>query len=151
MKTKTIPELLRENEFFSELPDDDIEFIAGCAQIAHFAKGKFVMLAGEPCTHFYLVRTGRAVVEVETANRARVIHSPGPGDLIGWSWVLPPATWRYDVRVIEDISAIAFDAECVRRKCEEDTEFGYHIYRRILELVIERLMATRIQMLDMFA
>lgn len=151
MKTQSISDVLAKHDFFADMSPEHIDFIAGCATIVHFRVGDFVMLAGEPCTHFYLARSGRAVVEVETGNQTRVIHSPGPGDIIGWSWVMPPAIWRYDVRVTEEMSAIAFDAKCVREKCEADYEFGYHIYKRILEIVIERFMATRIQMMDVYA
>ena len=151
MKTFSIAEVLTKHDFFSGLRPEHIDFISGCASIMQFPKGKFMLMAGDPSSHFYLIRSGHAVVEIETGNQIRVINSPGPDDLVGWSWILPPATWRYDVRVTEDVSAIAFDAECVRKKCDEDFEFGYYVYREILKIVIERLMASRIQMLDMYA
>ncbi|MCB0717586.1 MAG: cyclic nucleotide-binding domain-containing protein [Bacteroidetes bacterium] len=151
MKTHSIAEILSAHEFFSDMKPEHIEFISGCAKVSHFASGKFMILAGEPADNFYLIRSGHTAVEIEIGNQVRTIHSPGPGEFVGWSWILPPARWRYDVRVVEDVSAISFDAECVRKKCEADFEFGYHIYRRILKIVIERLMATRIQMIDMYA
>ncbi len=151
MKTLSIKDLLGRTDFARGMSADDIEFLSGCASFARFSRGEFMMLAGDPCDHFYLIREGKAAVEVESGNQVSVIYAPSPGDIVGWSWTMPPSVCRYDVRVMDSVSAIDFDARCVLRKCEEDNRFGYHVYKRILEVVIERLMATRVQMLDMYS
>jgi CRP-like cAMP-binding protein len=110
-----------------------------------------MVLRGNPTTEFYLIRKGRAALEVDAGNNTCVIHTVSKGNVIGWSWVEPPFRWRYDVRVIEPVRAIAFDAECVRQKCEADPVFGYEMYKRFIRIVINRLMATRVQLTDMYA
>jgi CRP-like cAMP-binding protein len=151
MKTQSISALLAREEFFRDMTEDQLDFIAGCASNVHFKEGKFIGFRGKLTTHFFLVRRGRASLEVDAANRTVIVQTISEGHVVGWSWLEPPYTWRYDVRALDDVSAIAFDAACVREKCEGDRVFGYEMYKRFIRLVIERLEATREQLTDMYA
>lgn len=151
MKTHPISEMLAKQEFFRDMSPEHLEFFAGCASNVRFDEGKFLVLRGKPTTHFFLIRKGRAALEVDAGNRTCTIQTVSGGNVIGWSWVEPPYKWRYDVRVLEPVRAIAFDAECVRKKCEADPVFGYEMYKRFIRIVINRLMATRVQLTDMYA
>jgi hypothetical protein len=44
----------------------------------------------------------------------------------------------------------ALDGKCLREKCEEDHDFGYEIMKRFILIVVERLEATRLQLLDIY-
>ncbi|HEY5564495.1 MAG TPA: cyclic nucleotide-binding domain-containing protein [Rhodothermia bacterium] len=147
---KTISDLLAQSPFFRELTKDQLDFIAGCATNVHFHDDEFIGLRGKPTTHFYLIRKGRVAFEVEAANRTVIIQTASEGDVVGWSWLQRPYTWRYDVRALDEVSAIAFDATCVRDKCEGDPVFGFEMYKRFTRIVIERLEATREQLTDMY-
>jgi CRP-like cAMP-binding protein len=151
MKTISISQLLAGESFFQDMSQAQLDFIAGCASNVHFKEGEFVVLRGKPTTHFFLIRSGHAALEVDAGTKTIVIQTVSDGNVIGWSWVEPPYKWRYDVRVLEDISAIAFDAQCVRDKCEADPVFGYEMYKRFIRIVINRLMATRVQLTDMYS
>jgi CRP-like cAMP-binding protein len=151
MKTLSISQLLAREEFFRDMTEDHLDFIAGCANNVHFQEGQFVGFRGKPTTHFFLIRSGRAALEVDAANRTVIVQTVSQGHVVGWSWLEPPYTWRYDVRALDPLSAIAFDAACVRDKCEADRVFGYETYKRFIRLVIERLEATREQLTDMYA
>ena len=48
------------------------------------------------------------------------------------------------------MSAIAFDGACLRGKCEADHDLGYELMRRIAQVIIERLQATRLRLLDVY-
>ncbi|HUF09921.1 MAG TPA: cyclic nucleotide-binding domain-containing protein [Rhodothermales bacterium] len=148
---KTISDLLAQEVFFRNMTKDQLDFIAGCATNVHYRDGEFIGLRGKLTTHFYLIRKGRVAFEVEAANRTVIIQTVAESDVIGWSWLQPPYTWRYDVRALDDVSAIAFDAKCVREKCEADPVFGFEMYKRFTRIVIERLEATREQLTDMYA
>jgi hypothetical protein len=78
------------------------------------------------------------------------ISTHGPGELIGWSWLFPPYRWHFDGRVVERGSAIAFDGECLRGKAEGDHDLGYELMKRFAAQMVERLQATRIQLLDLY-
>jgi CRP-like cAMP-binding protein len=151
MNLRTISDLLVDQDFFRGIKRDYIDFIAGCASNVHFRKGQFIALRGKPASHFYLIRSGHAALEVDAANRTVIIQTVSAGHVIGWSWLEPPYEWQYDVRTVEDVSAVAFDATCVREKCDGDPVFGYEMYKRFIRVVINRLDATRVQLTDMYA
>ena len=46
--------------------------------------------------------------------------------------------------------AIAFDGACLRTKCESDPAFGYMLIKRFAAVMMDRMQATRLQLLDMY-
>jgi CRP-like cAMP-binding protein len=98
---------------------------------------------------FYIVRHGRVGLELYTAERGPItVMTVGEDDVVGWSWIVPPYQWELDARAIEPTLVLQFDAACLRRKCEEDHELGYQIYKRFAPIIAKRLQATRLQVLD---
>ena len=150
MKQRTITELLAELSFFEDMPRKHLEFISGCAANAHVKEGDFIFLIGKPADHFYVIREGLVALEMEAANKIVTIQTVGSGTIVGWSWLVPPHTWHYDARAVTPVSAIRFDAACVRDKCERDPAFGYEVFKRFSRLIVERLLATRMQLTDMY-
>ena len=45
---------------------------------------------------------------------------------------------------------MSFDGSCLRGKCETDHELGYQLMRRFAASLLERLQATRLQLLDVY-
>ncbi|HEC15641.1 MAG TPA: Crp/Fnr family transcriptional regulator, partial [Sedimenticola sp.] len=58
--------------------------------------------------------------------------------------------WHHDARAVEDTRAIALDGKCLRGKCEADPALGYELMKRFSAMVIDRLKATQLQLLDMY-
>ena len=46
--------------------------------------------------------------------------------------------------------AIAFDGACLRGKCDADHDLGYELLRRFAPVIVERLQATRLRLLDVY-
>ena len=42
------------------------------------------------------------------------------------------------------------DGACLRGKCEEDHDLGYELLMRFAQVIVERLQATRLQLLDVY-
>ena len=73
------------------------------------------------------------------------------GEILGWSWLLPPYQWKFNARAMESIRAIALDGKCLRTKCEENHDLGYELLKRFAQVIEKRLEATRLQLLDVYA
>ena len=73
------------------------------------------------------------------------------GEILGWSWLLPPYQWRCHAHAIETVRAIALDGKCLRTKCEQNHDLGYEILKRFAQIMEQRLEATRLQLLDVYA
>ena len=53
-------------------------------------------------------------------------------------------------RTIEPVRVLALEASRLRELCDAEPQLGYLLTRRILEVVSERLKATRMQLLDIY-
>ena len=148
---KSIPDLLHEHAFFAGLDEPTLELISGCGINVHFAPDQAILTAHGAADRFYVIRTGKVAVEVDAPRSGPIIlETLGPGEILGVSWLLPPHTWTFDARAIEDTSAVSIDAECLRGKCDEDPLLGYELFKRFAALVHNRLQASRLQLLDMY-
>ncbi len=46
--------------------------------------------------------------------------------------------------------ALGVDAKCLRGKTNSDHDFGYEMMLRFVPVLVERLQATRMQLLDVY-
>jgi len=147
-----IHQMLGEHPFLGELPESVLETLAGCASNCMFAADSIIFRDGQPAQHFYLLRHGTVSLEIRSPGReALLIDTLYDGDVLGWSWLLPPYRWNMDAHAMTVVRALAFDAACLRSKAEADPALGYELYRRFVPVMGRRLMAARMQLADLYA
>lgn len=148
---QTIEQLLAEAKAFNGMTEEHLGLIAGCAQNQTFEDGSYLMREGDAADSFYVVRLGRVALEIFVPQRGAVtLETVEGGDLVGWSWLTPPYRVHIDARAVGSVHAVAFDAVCLRGKADEDPELGYELMRRFIPVIVERLQATRVRMLDVY-
>jgi CRP-like cAMP-binding protein len=148
---ETLERILSGHPFFEGLPRVDLELIVGCASNVRFEARQFLFRTGEEANEFFLVRSGRIALEVAPPGRASVaVQTLGEGEILGWSWLVPPYHWVFDARAIEPTRAIALDGKCLRAKCESDHDLGYELLKRFAHIMEQRLQAARLQLLDVY-
>ena len=114
-------------------------------------RGEFLFHEGDPANQFYLVRSGRVRLETLVPGRAPVVlETIQAGEVIGWSWLFPPYLWHFDAVATESVRATVFDGKCLRGKCEENHDLGYELAMRSAQIMMQRLQATRLQLLDVY-
>lgn len=147
----TLEPILAEHPFFRGLEPRYLSIVAGCASNARFAAGEFIAREGQEADRFFLVRAGRVALEIFVPNKGAVtVQTLEEGDILGWSWLIPPYRWRFDARAAELTRAIALDGKCLRTKCEQDHDLGYELLKRFADIVGQRLESTRLQLLDLY-
>jgi len=148
---KAMDALIAEAPAFAGLAPAQLEYIAGCATNVRAAAGEYVFREGQRADVFYAVRHGSLALELHVPARDAVtIDTLHDGDLVGWSWLFPPYRWEFDGRAREDTALISFDGTCLRGKCEADHELGYELMTRFAQVIIARLQATRLRLLDVY-
>ena len=148
---QTIEQLLAEAPAFNEMSPEQLELIAGCAQNRVFEDGEYLMREGDAAESFYVIRLGRVALEIFVPQRGAVtIETIDDGGLVGWSWLVPPYRCHLDARALGGAHVVAFDAACLRGKADQDPVLGYELMRRFIPVIVERLQATRVQMLDVY-
>ncbi len=148
---ETLKPILTQHPFFKDLQPEYLDLVVGCASNVRFDADTYMFREGEEAGHFYLLRTGTVALEIATPDRGPMtIQTLGEGEIIGWSWLVPPYTWHFDARVTDLVRAIALDATCLRKKCEADHHLGYELLKRLTVMMEQRLAATRLQLLDVY-
>jgi CRP-like cAMP-binding protein len=148
---RTIDTLLGEVPLFEGLAADELELLAGCASNARFRQGELLFREGEAADTFYVVRHGTVALETFVPPYGGVtIQTVEAGEVVGWSWLFEPHRWHLDARALTTVRATAFDASCLRRKCEDDPALGYDLMKRFAQVMIERLQWTRLRLLDVY-
>ena len=67
--------------------------------------------------------------------------------MLGWSWLFPPYYWHFDARAVELTEAVFLHGAPLREECEADHDLGYELVKRMAEVMLKRLQATRRQLL----
>jgi CRP/FNR family cyclic AMP-dependent transcriptional regulator len=148
---QTMHEILVEQPFFQGLDDAAVELIAGCARNLHVEAGAYLFREGEDADVFFVVRRGRVALELHSpAGGTRLLDTVEEGEVLGWSWLVPPHHWFLDARAVDAVSVVSFDARCLRGKCDEDPALGYALLQRVARVMYQRLQAARIRLLDMY-
>jgi CRP/FNR family cyclic AMP-dependent transcriptional regulator len=148
---RTPEDLISAAPVFAGLSAAHLELIAGCGVNEHFEAGAHPFREGDPAERFYLIREGAIALEVHAPGRGSLtVETLHRGEVVGWSWLFEPHRWQFDGRAVEATRVVAFDGACLRGKCEADHELGYLLMRRFAASIVERLQATRMQLLDVY-
>jgi CRP/FNR family cyclic AMP-dependent transcriptional regulator len=148
---RSIDQLVAELPTFAGLEPERLELIAGCGANRVFEAGEHLAREGDPADAFFVIRHGRVALEVAAPGRgALMIATLGEGAVVGWSWLFPPYRWSFDARALEATRTVVFDGACLRGKCEADKTLGYELMQRFAAVMLDRLQATRLQLLDVY-
>ncbi|MGH3188464.1 MAG: cyclic nucleotide-binding domain-containing protein [Streptosporangiaceae bacterium] len=105
---ETMEELLGGHRFFSGLDADTLRLMVSCASNVHFAAGEYLFCEGEAASRFYVLREGRVALEIHSPSRGPVIiDTMDEGDVLGWSWLIPPYRYFGDARAVTPVRATA--------------------------------------------
>jgi len=151
MAIEDLSRFLCEHPFFRGLPADHLATLVGCSSNTTFESGEFLLREGAPADRWYLIRHGRVAVEVFVPGRGPVtVESLEADDVLGWSWLFPPYKAHFDARALSLVRALSLDGACLRTKCDTDPVLGYELMRRFAPVLVQRLDATRTQLLDLY-
>jgi CRP/FNR family transcriptional regulator, cyclic AMP receptor protein len=146
-----IEELIADSPVFAGLAPEQLQTVAGCAVNTRLEAGATLLREGEHADTFFLIRSGTVALEVHAPGRGPLlIQTLTDGDVVGWSWLFPPYRWAMDARASGPCALIAFDGACLRGKCDRDHDLGYMLVQRFAASIIDRLQATRLQLLDVY-
>jgi CRP/FNR family transcriptional regulator, cyclic AMP receptor protein len=138
------------HRFLIGLTETHVRLLADCAMHSHFRAGEVIFREGETANRFYLIESGKVVLESDEqiGGAPVVVDTIGPGDLLGWSWIFSPHTWHFTARAVEPATAIFFYGTILREYCEKDPVLGYELFKRMSEVMMRRLQRARGQLIE---
>ena len=148
---RTISDLLTDVPALGELSAEHRETLAGCGGNVVLGPGEPIMTEGEAADAFFVVREGAVALETRVPGRGAItIETLHDGELLGWSWLVPPYRTAFDARAIGTVHLIAFDGACLRGKCDADPALGYALMKLVTTVFTDRLRDTRLRLLDLY-
>ncbi|MDB6109394.1 MAG: cyclic nucleotide-binding protein [Pedosphaera sp.] len=147
--SQPIQALASEHPFLAGMSAHQLRILSDCAMQSHFEPNELIFRAGDPADRFYLINRGKVALETQTDRGRTLIQTIGAGDVLGWSWLFPPYFWHFDVRALEPTDAIFIYGSMLREECEADHDLGYELTRRMAKVMLQRLQATRRQLLEL--
>jgi CRP-like cAMP-binding protein len=141
---------LRRHPFVATLSDDDISTLESCGlSYLSFEPGDRLVQEGKVADACFLIDRGDVALEMYVdraeSRTLQVVHA---GEIVGWSWLLPPYVGTYDATALTPVTAMRIDASLLREAMESDRSFGYSILVRVCNVAVLRLEATRREFLD---
>jgi CRP/FNR family cyclic AMP-dependent transcriptional regulator len=150
--TGTVAARLSAQPFFAVLTEAERGALAEDGTVVAFAAGERPFDEGGVADTFWLIERGSVALDMRVPGRGdQIVETLGPGTVLGWSWLHPPYRWHFGAVARVETEAMAFDAASVRRRCDADPAFGYAMLRAFTPVITERLQATRIRLLDLYA
>jgi CRP-like cAMP-binding protein len=125
--------------------------LAGLGTERSFAAGDVLVREGDPSEFLGVVLEGRIALRLRVPERAPLtILTVEPGDVVGWSAVVPPYRSTSTVLALTATQLAYFDASVLRAALDDDESLAAEFYPSLLNAVSRRLEGTRLQLLDLF-
>jgi CRP/FNR family cyclic AMP-dependent transcriptional regulator len=138
--------------FFAGLASAHLRELCRHAEAVSYTQGERLFAEDGVADRFWLITSGSVALDLHVPGRGdQVIETLMPGTVLGWSWLTPPYRWQFGAVARQRVDGIAFDAAAVRRHADADPAFGYAMLRLFIPVVAERLHATRLRVLDLYA
>jgi len=152
MDRVTFFEAAAEAPFLGGLTVGERRRLADLARPLTVEPGTVLLREGSETTELGIVRTGRVALRLTVPMRGiHTILTVEPGDVFGWSALVPPFRSTSTAVATEPTTGVVFPARALREALDRDEELAAALYPRILRSVARRLEATRLQLLDLFA
>lgn len=135
---------------FTNLSHTQRAAIAGVSEIRTYEAGARLFDEGGLADRCWIVLSGCVVVDAATQAHGRMgLQSIGPGELVGWSWLVQPYRWHFGATVVSPTRAAVVDTGALRQLADEDPALGYRLSLILIDALLNRLQATRTRLLDL--
>ncbi len=126
--------------------------LAELGRLASIEAGEVLTREGEPNETVGIVLRGRVALRVRVPERGNVtIMTVEPGDIVGWSALVPPHRASSTAVALVSSDLVLFDGAALRAALTDDAELAAQVYPLLLNAVARRLEGTRLQLLDLFS
>ena len=139
--------------FLPELSREDLEKVARLATVVEATPGTVLFREGDVADQISLVTKGIVALDMNVPRRGPVrILTVGPGEIIGWSPLFSlDQKMTASATVVSEAVLVSIPGRQLAELCEADSDVGYAVMRRMAMGLAQRLLATRLQLLDLFS
>lgn len=148
-----LQQTLRHLPWFADLTQAQLQQMASIASLQRLDSGDILFKEGDREDSLYVLLEGQVALEVEVPTRGQVVFFTAEMmDILGWSSMTPIVRQRTaQARATQDCLLLGFNSKLLQQLCDEDHQIGYVIMRRLANVVANRLLTTRLCLLDIIA
>ena len=151
MVISTLESLIATHLFAKDIEPRFLPLLTETARVEYFDAEQTIFRESLEADRFYLIQSGRVALQIFIpGSGATTIQTLSAGEALGWSWLYPPWRWHFTVVAFEPVEAASLCARTLRDRMRTNHEFGYEIAMRVGQLILERLQATRLRLLEMY-
>ena len=148
---REVVERLRTITALNQANDRVLDQLAAISHLVAVPAGTLIFSEGEHHTDLHFVDSGTIALDMVTQQCGKqTILTVGEGDLLAWSALLGDSRMTASAVASTDSTLITFAGDALKAQCESDHNFGFIVMECVARLVSRRLLATRLQLLDLF-
>jgi CRP/FNR family transcriptional regulator, cyclic AMP receptor protein len=144
-------ETLQSVEFLNQLPPRLLAKLVPLTSVEVQSAGSVLFREADRFDRLLIVVKGLVALEMHVLRRGAIrALTVGPGEVLAWSAVLGDQSMTVTATVLDPAELISIPASSLKELCVADREIGYAIMERMAIALSRRLLATRLQLLDLF-
>jgi CRP-like cAMP-binding protein len=148
MTDQTIQETLRAVRFFDDIPEREQQRIAALGRLEEYEPEEIIFREGQRRGSAFVVARGSVALDIRVPEHGgRWFQTVNAGGLVGWSPILEQPPLTATARALTLCRLVALDAKGLLELCQSEPRVGFLLMRRVARAVVERLNATRAQLL----
>lgn len=133
------------------MPSTAVDQLTQIAQLKTYPAGRVLFYESEHHSNIHILCNGLVTMEMRVPGHgARKILTLGRGELLAWSALLADGLMTTSAIATEETKVIEFLTEDLKSLCEQNHELGYYVMKQVAVSLARRLLATRLQLLDLF-
>lgn len=151
MEQRNLQDILKKLRFSADLSQATIAKLAALITERDELAGTVIFDEGADSPWIYVIVEGQVALEMCVPARGCTrILTLGPGDLLAWSSILGESRMTAGAQALTNVRLLAAPARGLHDLCAVDHDFGYEFYRAVSAAISKRLVATRLQLLDLY-
>ncbi|MEN3015223.1 MAG: cyclic nucleotide-binding domain-containing protein [bacterium] len=140
-----IEDYLKNHSFFHNWKAEHIQSILDSCNLETYPRNYRLIEEGFWAEKFFIIVSG--LVEIKSMDIS--LQFLGPGEIVGWSWLVPPYTWSFSAQTIKETITISFNTSKVQQIMDQNKEIETLIYKNMFFVVANRLKIARQKIVEM--
>ena len=146
-----VMQILSNSRFTEGLSNDHLLCLSRASRLLTVSAGAKLFEEGAIENEIFVVASGYIQLSMRVPGRRDVTFlTTGPGDLVGWSGLISDGRMTATAMATEESKLVAISTERLRDLSACDNGFGFVLMKRVAQVLSQRLLSTRLQLLDLF-
>jgi CRP/FNR family transcriptional regulator, cyclic AMP receptor protein len=147
----TTEEAVRRIAALADLPPAARAHLASIGRVRNYPVGTVLFNEGDQHDTLYFVCRGTVNLAMRTSSGpSQTILTVGCGELLAWSALVGNRIMTATAVAAEPLECLEFAGSQLQRQLEEDPCLGYRMMSIVARSLSRRLLATRLQLLDLY-